>query len=100
MDRRKNNGGKRMGAGRKSKAKEVELIERLTPYDDLALEYLVKGIKDGNFSCIKLFMEYRYGKPKDQLKLAIENDKPPHIEFIRRVIIDKDGNSIDPLSNN
>ena len=82
-------GGKRQGAGRKSKANELELIERLTPYDELALKHLTKGIEDGNFACIKLFMEYRYGKPKQQI--AVENEiieKPTKIEFITHTIID------------
>ena len=38
MDKRINNGGKREGAGRKSKAEEQKLIENLTPMNPDALK--------------------------------------------------------------
>ena len=59
------NGGKREGAGRKPKAKEIELIERLSPMEDTALEQLSKGVKSGDYKFIALYMSYRYGKPKE-----------------------------------
>ena len=59
------NGGKREGAGRKPKADEVELIERLSPMDDLALQKLKEGVSSGDFKFIQLFMNYRYGRPKE-----------------------------------
>lgn len=69
-DGRKNNGGARTGAGRKPKADEVVLIEKLSPLDDIAFNELQKGVKSGDFQYLKLFMEYRFGKPKQ----AIEGD--------------------------
>ena len=68
MDGRQNNGGARQGAGRKPKAEEVQLIERLTPLDDTAMKSLEDGVKKGDFQFIKLFMEYRYGKPKEKVE--------------------------------
>lgn len=62
------NGGKRPGSGRKPKADEVALIERLSPMDDSALKSLLEGVKKGEFSFIKLFMEYRYGRPKEKIE--------------------------------
>lgn len=64
-DKRENNGGAREGAGRKSKAKEIELIEKLTPFEDEALKALEKGVKSGDYKFINLYMSYRYGKPKE-----------------------------------
>lgn len=102
MDKRKNNGGARSGAGRKPKAKELELIERLTPYDDTAITQLMKGVENGTFACIKLFMEYRYGKPKEQLKLeTTEPTKPPSIIWLgsgTNPNKSQDSKPIDPLS--
>ncbi len=60
------NGGKREGAGRKPKAEEIELIERLSPMDDLALQKLKEGVNSGDFKFIQLFMNYRYGRPKEK----------------------------------
>lgn len=57
-------GGFRAGAGRKPKAEEIELIERLSPLDEVAFSALEQGVKSGEFAFIKLFFEYRYGKPK------------------------------------
>ncbi len=72
MDGRINNGakaGENRGQGRKPKATELELIERLSPLDSIAFEALEKGVKAGEFNFIKLYMEYRYGKPKQQLDI-------------------------------
>jgi len=57
-----NHGGKREGAGRKPKEDREDLVNRLTPYDDLVFQQMEEGIKSGQFKWIKLFMEYRYGK--------------------------------------
>lgn len=63
-------GGARVGAGRKPKASEIELIERLSPLDDIALESLKIGVESGDFNFTKLFMEYRFGKPKQDIGLS------------------------------
>lgn len=73
MDNRRNNGGKRNGAGRKPKTEELELIEKLTPLDDIAFKAIEKGVKAGSFHFIKLFMEYRFGKPIQQIETGNEN---------------------------
>ncbi|MBK9477328.1 MAG: hypothetical protein IPN99_00420 [Bacteroidetes bacterium] len=68
MDKRKFNGAKKgiyQGQGRAPKVTELELIERLSPFDNLALKELEKGIKRGEFAFLKLFLEYRFGKPKE-----------------------------------
>jgi hypothetical protein len=61
-------GGKREGAGRKPKADEQKLIERLSPLDDIALNALKNAIEEEESWAVKLFMEYRYGKPKQQIE--------------------------------
>lgn len=66
-------GGKREGAGRKPKATEMELIELLTPLDKIALEALKKGLLTGQYQYLKLYFEYRYGKPNQ--KVEINNPK-------------------------
>ena len=60
-------GGKRDNSGRKSKAEEQELVERLSPLDDDGFKALGDGLKDGQSWAVKLFLEYRYGKPKQQI---------------------------------
>lgn len=62
-------GGKRSGAGRKPKADELELIERLTPFDDIAMDALKIGLKNGEYSFVRMFFEYRLGKPKETMNL-------------------------------
>lgn len=66
-DGRKNNGGNK-NAGRKPKADEQKLIERLTPLADDAYKALGKALKDEQGWAVKLFMEYMYGKPKQQIE--------------------------------
>jgi hypothetical protein len=69
-------GGKRRGAGRKPKAEEVELIERLSPLDPIALNALEKGVRRGDLGFLKLFMEYRFGKPKQQVNIDARVEQP------------------------
>lgn len=68
-DGRKNNGGHKT-AGRKPKIKEVELIEKLTPLEPLALKALEDGLNEGEFPFVKMYFEYRYGKPKEKKDLT------------------------------
>ena len=65
-DGRKNNGGHKT-AGRKPKADELKFIEKLDTHinQDEAIKSLKALIKNGNFHAIKMYFEYRFGKPKD-----------------------------------
>lgn len=63
-------GGARPGAGRKSKAEEVKLIESLTPLADKALEALKAGIEAGDFPFVKLFYEYYAGRPTEKVDVT------------------------------
>ena len=73
-------GGKRLGAGRKSKADEDRIrtlsISALTSVygsEDGAMNHLAEqsqaGGKDG-FPYLKLLLEYAYGKPKETIDLT------------------------------
>lgn len=68
------NGGARPGAGRKPKSDEIALIERLSPYDDVAIKALIDGVKTKEFPYIKLFLEYRFGKAKESIDLNTKGD--------------------------
>lgn len=75
-DGRKNNGGNK-NAGRKSKAEEQSLIEKLTPLEESAYKALKNALEDEQGWAIKLFFEYLYGKPKqtiDQTNTHTIND--------------------------
>lgn len=82
MDKRRFNGAKKgvyQGQGRAPKVTEIELIERLTPFDSIALKELEKGIKRGEFAFLKLFLEYRFGKPKEMNYKDVLNTPAPII---------------------
>lgn len=68
-DGRKNNGGHstKGKAGRPSKADELKFIEKLDKHinQDEAIKVLKTLIHDGNFPAIKMYFEYRFGKPKE-----------------------------------
>ena len=84
MDKRKNNGGARKGAGRKSKAEEQKLIENLTPMNAKALEALKKGLDNNEQWSVKLFFEYFYGKPQQRVDVTT-NDDSLHLPLINFV---------------
>ena len=69
-------GGKRQGAGRKSKSEEVELIERLSPLEDKAFIALQKGIESGDFKYLQLFYHYYAGKPKETKDITLNTEQP------------------------
>lgn len=71
---RNGHGGKRNGSGRKGKADELELIERLRPLDDLAFQKLGELLQKGDQQALKLFMAYRYGQPRQTIDANIAGE--------------------------
>ena len=71
MDNRKNNGGARQGAGRKRKAIEQKLIERLDAIidKDEAISKLGELVAKGDMRAVQLYLSYRYGKPKESVDI-------------------------------
>ncbi len=69
-DERKNNGGARPGAGRKSKAEEFKLIEKLDSQKDptYAISKMFEHIENGSEKMLELYMGYRFGKPKQMVE--------------------------------
>lgn len=63
-------GGYRAGSGRKRKEEMNSLQEKLSPYEATALQKLYEGVKNGEYQFIKLYMEYRFGKPKEQVDIT------------------------------
>ena len=72
-DGRKNNSGT-LGnnGGRPPKSDEIALIARLSPMDNLALKLLNDKLEEGDMAALKMFMEYRWSKPKQEV--AIDGD--------------------------
>ena len=71
MDGRASNGGARQGAGRKPKADEAKLVERLDAIidSDTALAKLGELVAKGDMRAIQLYLSYRYGKPKESMDI-------------------------------
>lgn len=80
MDKRVNNGGARVGAGRKPKAEEIKLVERLSPLEDDALAALAEGVKSGDIKWVTLYLNYYLGKPKETKDITINEDLPLFME--------------------
>lgn len=76
MDKRKNNGGKREGAGRKPKAEEQALIEKLSPLAPKAFKALDNAIQDEHSWALRLWFEYMYGKPKEKIEVTKVKEQP------------------------
>jgi len=67
-------GGARQGAGRKPKADEKKLIERLDNIidSDVALAKLGELVAKGDLRAIQTYLSYRYGKPKESVDITSE----------------------------
>jgi hypothetical protein len=74
-DKRKYNGG-HTTAGRKAKAEEVALIEKLTPLEPLAFAALEKGLANGDFKFTQLFYNYYAGKPRETKDITVVGEQP------------------------
>ncbi len=84
VDGRRNNGAKKgenRGQGRKPKADEEKLIQKLSQLDDKAFACLKKGIEEGNYQFWNKFMEFRYGKPKERVDVT-SNEESINIPII------------------
>ncbi len=69
MDNRVNNKGtKGNKGGRPGKAEEQKLIEKLSPLAPAAYKALKDSLGDGQGWAVKLYFEYMYGKPKQQIE--------------------------------
>ena len=73
-------GGKRDNAGRKSKADEVSLIEKLSPLEDTAYAALKAGVEKGDFKYVQLFYNYYAGKPTETKNINVSEDVPLFID--------------------
>ena len=73
-------GGKRDNAGRKSKADEVTLIEKLSPLEDTAYAALKAGVEKGDFKFVQLFYTYYAGKPTETKNINVSEDVPLFID--------------------
>jgi len=80
---KKNKGGYRENSGRKKKIEELAIIEKMSPLDDLAFEKLKQGIEQNKFQYLKLWMSYRYGRPKEikEIDLTSRQIDVPTIVF-------------------
>ena len=78
-DGRKNNGAKKgvyQGQGRKPKAEEQKLIEKLSPLEDKAFKALENAITDEHSWALRLWFEYMYGKPKEKVEITKIKEQP------------------------
>jgi hypothetical protein len=87
MDRRKFNGGPRPNSGRPKKADEIKLIEQMDGImaPDEAWQKVAKLCQNGDIQALKLWIEYRFGKPKQSVDLTSGGDKLPSltVEFVK-----------------
>ena len=77
-DGRKNNGGAREGAGRKTKADEIRMIELMdaTKAPKEVWQKLSELVDDGDTNAVKTWLSYRYGKPKETKDVTINAEQP------------------------
>ncbi|WP_088340535.1 hypothetical protein [Robiginitalea sediminis] len=81
-------GGVRPGAGRKSKAEEQELVEKLSPLEPIAFKALTEALSEGQRWAVRLYFEYMYGRPAQQVNRSEFVEQPlfGDIEIRREVV--------------
>ena len=83
-----NRGGLRKGAGRKPKDKEQKLIESLDNIIDLnrAIETLKELVYGGDIRAMQLFLNYRFGKPKETVDITQFIEQPLFLDVSENYI--------------
>ena len=69
-------GGARDNSGRKSKAEEQSLIEKLTPLEPIAFKALTNALNEEKDWAVKLFFQYNFGMPKQVIDQKTELSFP------------------------
>lgn len=72
----KGHGGKREGAGRKPRAEEQKIIERLSPLDNKAYNALSNALDQEKSWAVKMYYEYVFGKPKETKDVNLFTEQP------------------------
>jgi len=67
--------GRSAGMGRHKKAETMALRSQLSKLDDLAFKKLKSGMTAGNPAMMKLFFEYRFGKPHEKIDVTSDDEK-------------------------
>jgi hypothetical protein len=84
---KKKKGGARIGAGRKRRMEEHEIIERLTPMADIAFKVLKEKVAAGDIKAIQIFMSYFIGLPTQKIENKIEGSlNSVSVEVVKPVI--------------
>lgn len=76
MDNRAGNGGAREGSGRKPKAAEQNLIEKLSPLEKSAFKALKIALKEQEAWAVKLYFDYKFGKAKETKDITVISEQP------------------------
>jgi hypothetical protein len=91
------NGGRRPGAGRKSKAEEAGLQQLLddawtTTERKAVIKAMHKSAKAGNVKAAALLLSYAYGKPKVQIEHSGKDGEAIPIQIVE-IVAPKEGKS-------
>ena len=78
-DGRKNNGGHSTKgyAGRKSNSEQIKLAQQMDAVEipDTLWRILADKVKEGDTQAIKIWLEYRYGKPKQSTDVTTNGNQ-------------------------
>lgn len=78
-------------SGRKPAEENIALIQKLTPLDDIAFEMLKKGIEENKFPYLKLYFQYKYGRPREMKEINVNtNQQTPLFEIVYKTTAEMD----------
>jgi hypothetical protein len=59
-------------SGRKPKATEQQILDRLSPLEGAFIEAMQRGLEETQGWAVKIFADYYWGKPKERLEVTSE----------------------------
>lgn len=92
-EKKKGRGGKRPNSGRKRRMEEKEIIEKLSPFEEIAFTKLRERIEANDIKALQIFFNYYLGQPTQRVESKIEGNLTSiAVEVVRPQLVDSQDN--------
>lgn len=86
-------GGKRPNSGRPRRMEENEIIQKLSPFENLAFEKLREKIEKGDIKALQIYFSYYLGQPTQKIDSRIEGNLTSiAVEVVRPGLLESQDN--------
>lgn len=92
-EKKKGRGGFRPNSGRKRRMEEAEIINKLSPFEDVAFQKLRERIEANDIKALQIYFQYYLGQPTQRVESKIEGNLTSiAVEVVRPQLVDSQDN--------